>query len=142
MLAQVFELKNVTQKSPRHRPDHQLIGLGHALQPCCPIGRLTDDRRFLRRALPDQVADDHRARRYTDPHRQHHTMRLAHLGIEIGHRSDDIEPRPYRPLRIILVRLWIAEVHQYPVTHIARDEARVALDCLSAVVLKRRNHVP
>ena len=42
---------------------------------------------------------------------------------ELRHRLDQRQPRPHRALRIILVRLRIAEINEHAVAHVFGDEA-------------------
>ena len=44
------------------------FGSSERLQPCREIGRLADNRLFLRRALADQIADDNQPGGDPDPH--------------------------------------------------------------------------
>ena len=51
---------------------------------------------------------------------------------------DQLQPRPHRPLGIVLVRLRIAEVDQHAVAHVLRHEAAEALHGLGDALLVRR----
>ena len=50
-------------------------------------------------------------------------------------RLDQLQPRPHRPLRVILVRLRITEVDQHTVAHVLRDEPAEALHGLGDALL-------
>jgi hypothetical protein len=58
---------------------------------------------------------------------------------QLANRFDELEPSPYRPLGIILVRLRVAEVHKHAVTHVLRYEAAEALHSLGDTLLIARN---
>jgi hypothetical protein len=55
--------------------------------------------------------------------------------LKCGHSLDQLQPCAYRPLGIVLVRLWVAEVHQHAVTHVLRYEAPEALHSLGDALL-------
>ena len=56
-------------------------------------------------------------------------------GLQPADRSDQLQPRPYRPLGIILVRLRIAEIHEHAVAHVLRYEPAEALHGLGDAFL-------
>ena len=63
------------------------------------------------------------------------TARLEH-----AHRRDQLQPRPDRPLGIILMRLRIAKIHQHTVAHVLRHEAvETAHDLGDAFVIGRND---
>ena len=51
------------------------------------------------------------------------------------HRCDQFQPRPYRPLCVVLMGLRIAEVHQHAVAHVLRYEPAEALHGLGDALL-------
>jgi hypothetical protein len=81
------------------------------------VGRFADDRLFLCGAFADQIADDHQPGGDPD-------ARLQFDGphIEAADRVDDTQPRPDRPLGIVLMRSWVAEIDQHAVAHVLGDE--------------------
>ena len=48
--------------------------------------------------------------------------------LKRGQGAEHLQPRPYGPLGVILVRLWIAEVHQQAISQVLRDVTVKALD--------------
>ena len=60
-------------------------------------------------------------------------------GLEPSHRRDQLQPRPYRPLGVILMRLRIAEIDEHAVAHVFRHEAAKALHSLGDAFLIGRN---
>jgi hypothetical protein len=111
--AKVLELEQAAQEPPRAFGDHHRARLGHLLQPGGEVGRLAGDRLLLRRAPPDEVADDDKARGDADPGRK----RLALAGPDPADRDRRREPGPDRPLGGVLVRPRPAEVGEHAVTH-------------------------
>jgi hypothetical protein len=61
------------------------------------------------------------------------------LGLQPTHRLDQLQPRPDCPLRIILVCLRVAEVHEHTVAHVLRDEPAEAPHNASNTLLVGRN---
>ena len=56
-------------------------------------------------------------------------------GLQSAHRLDQLQPRPYRPLGVILVGLRIAEVDQHAIAHVLRYEPAEALHGLGDALL-------
>ena len=138
--AEVSKLEYPAHQPARRLADHDTARLGYRLQSCCQVGRLADYRLLLRRALPDQLADHDQASGDADPDREPRARRRfqSRQGI------NDREPRSDRPLGLVLVRLWVAEIDQHPVTHIFRDVTIPALDHFCTAILVRpddRTHV-
>jgi hypothetical protein len=52
---------------------------------------------------------------------------------------DQLQPRPYRPLGVVLMRLRVAEVHEHAVAHVFRHEPAEALHGLGDALLISRN---
>jgi hypothetical protein len=73
---------------------------------------------FLRWACADQIADNHQPGGDPD-------ARLQFDGFDIKATDsvDGPQPRPNRPLGIVLVGLRIAEIDQHAIAHIPTDEA-------------------
>ncbi len=95
------------------------------MQPGSEVGRLADDRSLLRRALADQIADDHQPGSDPDPR-----VERAGFDIEASDTVDDAQPRPDRPLGIILMRSRVTEINQHPIAHILGDKPGEAADRL------------
>jgi hypothetical protein len=74
-------------------------------------------------------------------HGQLHPPLLLQAGIEWSHRLHHSQPRPYRPLRIIFVRLGVAEVDQQAIAEILRDMSLIASDHFGAGLLIGPNHL-
>jgi hypothetical protein len=70
----------------------------------------------LRGARTDQIADHDQAAGDTQVHTQWFRRR------EPADRVDHGKPGPHRPLRIVLMRLRIAEIDQHPVAHVLGDK--------------------
>ena len=81
----------------------------------------------------DQVADDDQPGRNADTGLQ----RSARL--EPGHRRDQLQPRPHRPLRVVLMGLRIAKIHQHAVAHVLGHEPAEATHGLGDAFLIGRN---
>jgi len=73
---------------------------------------------LLRRAFTDQVADDNQPGGDPDS-----GLQSDGFDIEAADRVDDPEPRPDRPLGIVLMCLRVAEIDQNPVAHVLGDKA-------------------
>ncbi len=67
---QIRVLEQAPGQPPRARRDHHGPRLGQRLQPRREVRRLANHRLFLRRALADQIADDHQPGGDADPHLQ------------------------------------------------------------------------
>ena len=110
-----------------------MFGSAIALQARREVRRLADDAALLRLARSDQVADDNQPGRDADTGLQ----RSARL--EPGHRRDQLQPRPHRPLGVVLMRLRIAEIDEHAVAHVFRHEAAEAAHGLGDAFLIGRN---
>ena len=68
--------------------------------------------------MADQVADDHHACRDADAHGQ---SRLAVL--KLTNPFNEGQSSQQGPLSVVLVRVWIPEISQNPITHILGNKA-------------------
>jgi hypothetical protein len=68
-------------------------------------------------AIPCRRVADH-----NEPGRNADTGLQRSARLEPGHSRDQLQPRAYRPLGVVLMGLRIAEIHQHPVAHVFRDE--------------------
>ena len=98
--------------------DDDRVRLGQGLQPGGEVRRLADDRLLLRRTLADQIADDHQPGGDADPR-----FECGGFDIEASDSVDDVQPRPDRPLGIVLMRARVAEIDENAVAHVLGDEA-------------------
>jgi len=92
-------------------------GSARALQPGGEVRRFADDRLFLRRALADQIAHHHQPG--GDPDAR---LQLGRLDIETSDRVDQSQPRPDRPLGVVLMSARVAEIDEHAVAHILGDK--------------------
>ena len=92
--AEIPELEQAAQEPPRALGHDHRARLGQPLQPGGEVGRLAGHGLLLRRAPPDEVADDDEAGGDPDPGRE----RLALAGPEPADRRRRREPGPHRPL--------------------------------------------
>ena len=122
----------------RCRCHHDLIRLGDGLQPRRQVRCLADYRGFLGSAFTHDVADNYRSGGDTDSNCQYRCVPFSNPGVQLGHRIHDREARPDGSFGIVLVCLWVSEVNEHAVTHVAGNEALVVLDGISAGVLKGR----
>jgi len=83
------------------------------LQTGSEVRRLADDRLFLRRAFTNQIADHHEPGGNTNA-----GLQPNGADIEAADRVDDTQPGANRPLRIVFMRLWVAEIDQHAVAHV------------------------
>ena len=123
--AEIAVLEEIADQPARARGDDDRVRLGQGLQPGGEVRRLTDDRLFLRRAFADQIADDHQPG--GDPDAR---LELGGFDIEATDSVDHAQPRPDRPLGIVLMRPRVAEINQNTVAHVFRDKAVEARDDL------------
>src|SRR5215471_11553613 len=58
--AEIAVLKQIANEPSRTRGDDDCVRFGQGLQPGGEVGRLADDRLFLRWACANQISDDHK----------------------------------------------------------------------------------
>jgi len=61
--------------------------------------------------------------------------------LEPTHCTDQFQPRPYRPLSVVLMGLWIAKIHEHTITHVFRHEAAEAAHDLGDAFLVSGNYL-
>jgi hypothetical protein len=98
------------------------------LQPGGEVGRFADDGLLLRRALADQIADDHQPG--GDPHPR---LELGGFDIEATDSVDGTQPGPDCPLDIVLMRSRVAEIDQNAIAHSQFVEQRLGLFEVSGI---------
>ena len=113
---EVFKLEEIAEKLSRALGDDHRVRLGNALQARRKVRRLADDAALLRLTRSDQVAD------HDQPGRNADTGLQRSAGLQRTHRCDQLQPRPHRPLGVVLMRLRIAEVDEHAVAHVLRHE--------------------
>ena len=129
-------LTALTRKQPSRRLcNHRAPRPGERLQPRGQIGGLAHDRLFLRRALPDDIANHHDAGGDADANLQ----TLLRGRVELRDHSDDIEPGPDRALGVFLMGAREAEIGQHAVAHEFGDETVIARDRARTGVLVGAN---
>jgi hypothetical protein len=111
-------LEEIADQPARTRGDDDLVRLGQRLQTGGEVRCFPDDRLLLRRALADQIADDYQPG--GDPDTR---LELDGFDIEATDSVDRAQPRPDRPLGVVLMRLRVAEIDQYAVAHVPGHEA-------------------
>ena len=116
--AEIAVLEEIADQPARARGDDDRVRLGQGLQPGGEVRRFADDRLLLRRAFADQIADDHQPG--GDPDAR---LQLDGFDIEATDSVDDAQPRPDRPLGIVLMRSRVAEIDQNAVAHVLGDKA-------------------
>jgi hypothetical protein len=104
------------------------------------VGGLAERQLLLPGATP-HLAHHHQPGMAPQAHAQAHPPLPLQTGIELRHRLHDAQPGPHRPLRVILMRLRIAEVDQEPIAQILRDMPLVASDHFGAGLLIRPHHL-
>ena len=133
MCAEVLQIEEIAEELSRALSDDHRVRLGNALQTCRKVRRLADNAVLLRRTRSDQIAD------YDQPSGNAYTGLQWSTGLQPADRLDQLQPRPYRPLGVILMGLRIAEVHQHAVAHVLRYEPAEALHSLGDALLIGRN---
>jgi hypothetical protein len=109
------------------------------VDPTCQVHRLTEDRLLLGGPVADEITRDHHSGRDTHPHRERgrHCRRRRQSGNGLDHGKAGT----HRPLGVVFMGVGIAEEHQDPVAHEARDRAPVPADALGASSLVRAHDV-
>jgi hypothetical protein len=122
--AEIGEPEQVADEAAGVAGDDDLPGLRKRLQARRKVGGLADHRLLPRRAFADQIADHDKPGGNADTDGE----RLRSTGLQAPHRRCYFQPRPHRPLGIVLMRPRIAEIGQHPVAHEFGDKAVVARD--------------
>ena len=113
---EVLQLEQIAEKPSRALGDDHHVRLGDPLQPRREVRRLADDAALLRLSRADQIAD------HDQPGRNADTGLQGSGRLERGHRRDQLQARPHRPLGVVLMGLRIAEIDEHAVAHVFRDE--------------------
>ena len=123
------KIEQIAEELSRALSDDHRVRLGNALQTCRKVRRLADNRLLLSSTRSDQIAD------YDQPGGNAHAGLQWSAGLQPAHRLDQLQPRPYRPLGVVLVGLRVAEVDQHAVAHVLRYEPAEALHSLGDALL-------
>ena len=130
---EVLELEEIAEKFSRALGDDHRVRLGDPLQARREVRRLADNAALLRLARSDQVADD------DEPGGNADTGLQRSARLEPGHRRDQLQSRPDRPLGVVLMRLRIAEINEHAVAHVFGHEPAEAAHRLGDAFLIGRN---
>jgi hypothetical protein len=125
-------------QSPRAWRDHHGPRLGQRLQPRREVRRLADHRLFLRRALADQIPDDHQPGGDADPHLQWRRRD----SVEPGHLLDQVQCCAHSALGIVLARPRIAVIGKHAVAHVLGDKPAAAADHLGNAAVIGADDLP
>ena len=129
LCAEVFQLKEIAEELSRALGDDDRVRLGDALQTCRKVRGLADDAPLLSLARSDQIAD------HDQSGGNAHAGLQGSAGLQPAHRCDQLQPRPHRPLGVVLMGLRIAEIHEHAVAHVLRHEPAEALHSLGDALL-------
>jgi hypothetical protein len=121
---EVAQPEQIADQAEGGASEDDLPGFGQSLQACREVGGLANHRLFLRRAFADQITDHDKSGGDADADGEP----LRSTGLQARHRSCYFQPRPHRPLGIVLMCLRIAEIDQHPVAHEFGDKAVIARD--------------
>ena len=110
---EIPQFEHLAEELARSGGDHNSPGGGNFLQPRSQVRRFADHSLLARRALADEIAHDHEARRDPNPR----CKRLPGWCAEPLDRLNDRQARLYGALGIILACTWPTEIGQHPVTH-------------------------
>src|SRR5215471_18415405 len=122
--AEIGQPEQVADQAAGGAGEDDLPGFGQSLQACGEIGGLADHRLLLRRAFADQIADDDKPGGNPDADGKP----LCSTGLQTRHRRCYLQPRPHRPLGVVLMRPRIAEIDQHPIAHVFGDKPVIARD--------------
>jgi hypothetical protein len=129
--SEIAEFEKVAEKLARALGDDDAVRRGDTLQPGGQVWRVADDAALLCLSRAQEIADDHNPGRNPHPHVQ----RRAGGGLKLRRGLDDCQPSSHCALRVVLVRLRIAEIGEHSVAHVLGDEAPIALDHVRAALV-------
>ena len=112
-------------QSMRAGTDDDAIRRRLGLQPRGQVWCLADDVDLLGRALTDQLADQYLAGGDPDAHAELNVAERAEAR-DIAHDGNRCTQSAFG---VVLVRLWVAEIRQYPVAAEPRDLAAALFNC-------------
>jgi len=114
LCAEVVQIEEIAEQSSCALRSDDRVRLGNPLQTCRKVWGLANDCLLLSRTPPDQIAY------YDQSSGDAHTGSQWSTELQPSHRFDQFQPRPYRTLGVVLMRLGIAEVHKHTVAHVLR----------------------
>ncbi len=124
------------------RRNHDAVRRRQPLQSRRKRRRFSDGRRALLGALPDQVADDRKARRNPDANLRDMAANQRPLGCRCRRkRLHDIKRGAHGPLGIILMGVGIAEIDQDAVPDVAGDKPLILIHRTHASFPEARDDV-
>jgi hypothetical protein len=118
------------EQRSRSRRDHNRAGQTRSMQPPCQVHGFAEHGLLLGGTVPDEVARDDDSRRDPHPHRER--LRHRNRRRQPGHGIDHCQTRTDRALGVVLMRMRVAEEHEDPVAHVARDRSPVPPYALGA----------
>jgi hypothetical protein len=125
----------------RRRTDEDRIGCRQPLEAGRNVRRVPQRELFLPPPAAYLPHDDDSG---VNPHadREVDARPLAQAAVEGGHRLHDAQAGPHRTLRVVFMRLRVAEIDQEPVAEILRNMPLKALDNLGTGGLVRAHYLP
>ena len=136
----IGQLEQAADQASGRLADDHLAGRRQRLQPGGEVRGLADHRLLAGGTFADQFADHDQAGGDADPRRQG----LPRRRLPSRERVDDREPRPDRPLGVVLMRLRPAEIGEHAVAHELGDvtlEARDLAGDRALIGVDQRAHV-
>jgi len=129
----VLQLKEIAEQPSRAFGDDDHARLRDPLQARSKVRGLAYDAALLCFTRTEEVTHHH------EPGRDPDTGLQGCAGLQPGHRCDQLKPRPYCPLGIVLMSLRIAEIHKHAVAHIFCHEPVEAAHGFGDAFLISRN---
>jgi hypothetical protein len=124
LAAEIPQPEQVADQAAGGAGEDDLPGLRKRLQTRREVRGLADHRLLPRRAFADQIADHDKPGGNADADGES----FRSTGFQPRHRRCYFQPRPHRPLGVVLMRPRIAEIGQHPVAHEFGDKAVIARD--------------
>jgi hypothetical protein len=129
--AQVVIGKITLHQAPGRIADDHCIWRRQPLQPSRDIRCVSQGQRFLPRACP-HGAHHHQSRMHAQAHGQPEALVRGQPRLEWSQGIEYVQPRSHGALRIVLMRVRIAEVHQETIAEVLGNVAIKALNHVGA----------
>ncbi len=142
--AQRARHEHAVQQAVRGFADHDRIRPSECLQAGGNIGSPADRPQLVAAAVEADLAGDDEAGMDTDADLQWQGQRPRPAGTQRGDGGHDLQGRPYRAQRVVLVRGRVAEIGQNTVAHVVGDGAAIAGEgggAARAVALQHLAHI-